>query len=1153
MSVKSTINHKQVQVKTKKWTKKWKLLSVFGSVLAIGGTTTGIVYSQTHNNVVITPWTFTVDKDVVNHGSSIVEVSTPDNFVPGFAKWEIKPIYLENSSKTSENKGYTPYTQLSPTKIQLTPNNQIKSYQVEFYYQDVLKQNAIYSVSESGLTTFNITVKTDKNVGYFDKTHTHATITTWKDGEVYKDVSFKINSDLPDLPSIIDGFDLDLSTSGVLNLTKKDTYQNEFEGNVLITIIDKNNGDTIETKISLLNSQLPIIEVYGSPVLGSTGIFNVNILSKPETYANKEYFIGWDLYDESGNLLNVNPLTHKKIPITEEVINDPSRPFNDNLDWAFTPLTQSGETVYTNGGVASSFIGIDNDMLVLVNDIFKHPIPNFGDNLIIQAVIYYNNGDKVNPDLQVINKSDLFKTQLTKIDFHYSANYDNYNELLNSSQTKKDTSSISFNLAPYNKPEYYAYKFKQVVNLPQEEKVENTPTVSVEHDENGYIPYETTNNNDPITNWKVNLTLTNEWHQEGIKNKEGQEINFGQREKNFQVLIEVYLKGQTPEQDKYITSVPVNFTILNAQRVVKYPSTNGVATISYDTVQNISQQRQNKYFELYFDKTVNRINRANETTQGSSITYLRGISFATNSQLRTIEDNAFGFYTDTLGNEHRAISTQIYYLNLEDCHQLTDIGNNAFYNCIQNNHIEIGIISLKTLSLPNKIRSIGNNAFALFSDLTRGGIESIVFANRPKDIDYGVKIGQFAFKNQRNLKSIVNCGVINELHHQSFGNCVELSNFNFDNVEKIYDTPFVNCVKLLTLDMSRMKKCAIDLDIAHSVNDYSTGIYAIIPSELPSLSINKVNLSILLPKNIKKDANNYTYNFYDTGITFSGKWFDEDSSNYSLIDAKKLANPTSRNGFSFIYLPNQIHQVPISLDLVQLNIPVNYFDNLIIEAESQHMDITIKELGLTLNNKTDVNLKTTLLNNTLNQQRLATVKTLSFYSDWTSQPDIIHKKMASKLFNFPTFINEGSTEEVFKELTTLGVYGFNIDTDFFTDPRDINVPKSLTTMNFGIQDYIPSIQTTTENLNQVYQEYLTNSIFGQNNSLKNMLFNWKDTNMVIFNWYLPDKKGASSDELDYLVLTKYFNNFLNEKGLFGSKRLLNANLFCNYPNYHLDN
>ena len=122
------------------------------------------------------------------------------------------------------------------------------------------------------------------------------------------------------------------------------------------------------------------------------------------------------------------------------------------------------------------------------------------------------------------------------------------------------------------------------------------------------------------------------------------------------------------------------------------------------------------------------------------------------------------------------------------------IDNYAFKNCE----------NLKKIFFPKKLTEIGvgafENCFSLFYETS--------YITRENTFYFPAKIGKYAFKNCKSIKSLYFAKEINKIEKGTFENCYSLQNIDFEDnsfTQKIDDYAFKNC-KLLRLYSSQFKK-----------------------------------------------------------------------------------------------------------------------------------------------------------------------------------------------------------------------------------------------------------------------------------------------------------------------------------------------------------
>ncbi|MDE7419548.1 MAG: leucine-rich repeat protein [Muribaculaceae bacterium] len=165
-------------------------------------------------------------------------------------------------------------------------------------------------------------------------------------------------------------------------------------------------------------------------------------------------------------------------------------------------------------------------------------------------------------------------------------------------------------------------------------------------------------------------------------------------------------------------------------------------------------------------------------------------------------DNAFGTFDSDL--EIYNIGDSLYSISLPN--SITAIGNDAFSGCP----------NLRKINLPNSVISIGNGAFSGCSSLqeikiassvstirdsTFRGCTSLKSINIPNSV---IKIEKGAFFNCKSLKSIILPNSLTQIFDDAFKGCENLININLpDSVKIIGENAFAGCRKLQNINLPK--------------------------------------------------------------------------------------------------------------------------------------------------------------------------------------------------------------------------------------------------------------------------------------------------------------------------------------------------------------
>ena len=163
----------------------------------------------------------------------------------------------------------------------------------------------------------------------------------------------------------------------------------------------------------------------------------------------------------------------------------------------------------------------------------------------------------------------------------------------------------------------------------------------------------------------------------------------------------------------------------------------------------------------------NPIQSNNEIWYTSSNGNIVTLSFNSTTPFLDAEENDIAIVSNTYKNGKGVIKLE------KDCYQL---GGYVFSNCT----------TLKSITIPNSVTSIGQSAFSSCSNLINITIPNSV-----------TSIGTNAFNNCRSLTSITIPNLVTSIRWSAFNNCKSLTSITIPNLVRFIEgNAFYNCTKL---------------------------------------------------------------------------------------------------------------------------------------------------------------------------------------------------------------------------------------------------------------------------------------------------------------------------------------------------------------------
>lgn len=770
--------------------KAWKILPT-AMILTAGATTALITTScKSDDNKV----EMQIDAPLALHKTSNFQIkqhfSHFDNLKANFEVW------VNSQIVQLDNNDYFDANQSSATTLSITLKDKIKDCQIKWDYDNQIRATTNYVFDET--TNFGMQLTTNNDCGYMDYYNTTASVWAYRTADRTNalDVGFNYTTDIPEANSWTSYFDVTqrLSTS-YITMKKFDISTNS-----TLFVVGENQTGKVQVSIPLHMFINPTVVTTGPTSLtAGNNLYSINFTSPPETYTNKGYSCGWNIFTKSGTQLNVDS-SNQVVPVSSESI--AAGIFGDRFDWLWRD--DLGGCVNNNP--------VDDANLIFNIDSNQFPPPNFG-GLKLQAVIYGTTDRHQIYKHSVICQSNVIDIAYTGLPFVLSENKIYDNPLFD----PNDISTISFVVHPFEDVTYFKAEFDSYSGLGTNNQ--NPSDI----DGNNYIRLTQAVTNDS-NNHAVHVTLKNHWNQPEQSNNA-----LPPRDTMITVNVSLYRykinpDGSSTKQNKVCT-VPISFQVMNQYGVFKVNQqcvtnidwVNDTGDIGIEKIEELCKNSptftQN---ELFIPKIINvtdaqsvshninikKITRNSPTGNNTKLLLqMYNLSFANDSQIVSIGKEAFNSFI------------YLKKIAISNLNNLTTIEEKAFY---ETDDASTDRLNAKTTSIvfPPNISTIGELAFAS-SDAAHAGLKTIDFSlfNYHPDIDPNLNhtsltIGAGAFNHKEKLFQVLGSEYITNIGSKCFSKCDSLSTFKFSENEPVTlnAESFADCNSLTTIDFSTAKK-----------------------------------------------------------------------------------------------------------------------------------------------------------------------------------------------------------------------------------------------------------------------------------------------------------------------------------------------------------
>ena len=230
--------------------------------------------------------------------------------------------------------------------------------------------------------------------------------------------------------------------------------------------------------------------------------------------------------------------------------------------------------------------------------------------------------------------------------------------------------------------------------------------------------------------------------------------------------------------------------------------------------------------------------------------------------------------------------------------------------------------NIKAIILPNKIKSIGANAFG--SNTAGNAYSNLKWINLPKSLS---NIGNYAFENCTNLQnlSLYNQEFLGFIGNNAFANCRSFTNIYLnDKVFNLGNYAFSGCRNLTSVRLSNGLTSISDFLFLNCTSLK----YLVLPYSISSIGQQAFRVcsslsSINMPYSLKRVGNLAFQDasilsnivFLDTGtvnqIQFGDSLFYKDPSNHNITNIYILGDFTNRNNFTGTFKISHVNYVKV--------------------------------------------------------------------------------------------------------------------------------------------------------------------------------------------------------------------------------------------------